>query len=601
MADSSYNRLTAHSLSHYTSKPAFLHDAPVVDQDGFLISATRAGGPYLCSLPATCDEIFRWGKRDEAPRVEVDVQAILRDSKINYRSVQVTGRVSKVDPEPTPVPTVLVHARRRSILEDWWGLSRKIHAYVKKQLPGFCVEIIEDAVDIESFCYPVLLSDTIVEKWPTIRQTILVELQNQLWDWTALECWRFGRDEKNILNNPVTVIVSVLKRADRSFDTNMQCIRDILAYFDEPNVDVLFMKDESKDYVLLPEHALSRNAQPGVSIGIRNSSAGSSTLGGVVEVRFPGSPRWNPYGLTCFHCIYPPEENRENFALTTEEEECLSKWKLSPVEFSDPMSQKLLQVDHPSQRDLDDTIRERTRCIKAIPNDDFKYMTHCINEAEKESKQPHFTKRAVNFYNSTMDRIDAFSAKLRPFERLRYTGEFYLGEVMAGSGLHRTKPASEIYRSRRDWALIKMAQDRVGDNKPSVVSGFKYCISPDLRFNSASPIHPGLTDFLFKVGRSTDLTRGVYSPLEQVRIARERDAEGEMALIATLEHAITSKGEARFAEAGDSGSFIFTRKGDVVGMVMGGFERKNTVYFTPIQDVLDDIREVTGAEAVRLM
>lgn len=62
-----------------------------------------------------------------------------------------------------------------------------------------------------------------------------------------------------------------------------------------------------------------------------------------------------------------------------------------------------------------------------------------------------------------------------------------------------------------------------------------------------------------------------------------------------------STSDGTFAEPGDSGAFLFDRLGQVVGILIGGFKRKETVYFTPIENIFDDIKEVTGAIDVQIV
>ena len=43
-----------------------------------------------------------------------------------------------------------------------------------------------------------------------------------------------------------------------------------------------------------------------------------------------------------------------------------------------------------------------------------------------------------------------------------------------------------------------------------------------------------------------------------------------------------------------------TRYGGVIRRILGGFERKGTVYFAHIDNIFDDIKEVSRAEDVRI-
>lgn len=43
-----------------------------------------------------------------------------------------------------------------------------------------------------------------------------------------------------------------------------------------------------------------------------------------------------------------------------------------------------------------------------------------------------------------------------------------------------------------------------------------------------------------------------------------------------------------FAEPGDSGALVFDEEGNVLCLLVGGFERKDNAYVTHIQEVFDD-------------
>lgn len=62
---------------------------------------------------------------------------------------------------------------------------------------------------------------------------------------------------------------------------------------------------------------------------------------------------------------------------------------------------------------------------------------------------------------------------------------------------------------------------------------------------------------------------------------------------------VGSRGKS-FSEPGDSGSFVFTQEGVVIGMVFGGSAECSVTYVTPIQAILDDIKAVTGALDARI-
>lgn len=106
---------------------------------------------------------------------------------------------------------------------------------------------------------------------------------------------------------------------------------------------------------------------------------------------------------------------------------------------------------------------------------------------------------------------------------------------------------------------------------------------------------------LFKSGRSTSITKAKFSELESVLITREPDpVHGGTRLVTTWEYAFASISNRPFAEPGDTGAFVFTGLGGVVGLLWGGAERNDTGYVTPIEAIFDDIKRVTGAVEIRI-
>lgn len=78
---------------------------------------------------------------------------------------------------------------------------------------------------------------------------------------------------------------------------------------------------------LAADAACQQEAQAGVSIGLESTESGTGTLGSFVELHFQDDGKWEKFGITCFHCVYPR-----------------SRWKLSDEQnagmspFSPPFS-----------------------------------------------------------------------------------------------------------------------------------------------------------------------------------------------------------------------------------------------------------------------
>lgn len=314
-ASSTFTRASAHALNFYSassqSSPFSGHSD--VDRDGYLHAEHRAGGPYLCSLPAlTVDLSPEHLRRPNNEQVVRTAVRILSEENIPFMDVSLVGRRSQVDPEPVPVPTVLIitnHPARDT--------AKRLRREVAALFPHICVEMIGEIHLLPIRCFPVEESHPIFPRWVPICEEILRKCD--ISEWVSVECWRWGVRE-SATENPVTVLVSVINKTQNTFVTSMRWIRGILAQagIRRTDVDVLFHKSEIQRCIanpILNREASTLPAHPGMSIGIRNSSAGSSTLGGLVQLQFGKDQEWQTFGLTCFHCVYPPEQHRQSLNL----------------------------------------------------------------------------------------------------------------------------------------------------------------------------------------------------------------------------------------------------------------------------------------------
>lgn len=241
-SESAVSRASAHALSYASSSSGGMLFSDVsmnIDADGFVWSSQRAGGPYLCSLPAyqqrATEANYIHSLRHE--HVGDNVGRILERSRINYAEIQITGRVSRVDPEPTPVPTVLVLVEGCSSSHIWRRAAREIHHYISTVCNGFSVEIIDMEIEIPPKCFPIRPTDSIFAKWDSIRSRILREFN--YFGWTALECWRFGRSS-DATQNPPTIIVSIRKESLRQHHTDCQRVKGILAQWGIRRCSVIY-------------------------------------------------------------------------------------------------------------------------------------------------------------------------------------------------------------------------------------------------------------------------------------------------------------------------------------------------------------------------
>lgn len=316
---STRSRVSAHALSFYTSlsAPSVLGERQEVDRRGFLKSESRAGGPVLCSIPARYEEIStRYDHHVAIRRNRVEIQnmveEILEGLRIEYMRVVVCGRRSKVQPEAEPIPTVLVVMPTPSIsqAQSWYNTAKEIHRKLDRRFRGISVELIERRLNRGFRCDPVHSTHSLYQKWERIVCSIL--RTSDVREWMIVECWHFGTESDPALN-PVTLIVSVQATSTSRFTTSARRIHGILTNNNEADVNVLFVKDQTTKLTenpTVPWQACNQYVQPGISLGIHNSCAESSTLGGLVQLKHKNDPIWHTYAMTCFHCVWPEPKYR---------------------------------------------------------------------------------------------------------------------------------------------------------------------------------------------------------------------------------------------------------------------------------------------------
>lgn len=398
------------------------------------------------------------------------ISGLLETQGMHHATVEILTRKSKVDPEHHGLPTVLILARRseQPVGQDWRAISRVVYAWMSKQFPGFNVEVLDEDEAQNPRCYPVVTTDSIYPKWEHISHAILQNLDVR--EWTSLQCYRYGI-HREPSRNPVTILVTVYYSAEGRFESSQDKIQAILASFGETTTAIVFLQDEFKNLTdfarpaELDDAAISEKALPGVSLGIRNSSAGSSTFGGYIELLFPGQP-WKQYGLTCFHCVYPPPGHRE--ALLRRD----GDGKPAPpvqgtlyITEYDTKAREILHVEQPSAYDLRANIDRLSRDIGSHESNQLKDLRRRIDLVDQGSDEFYVTDTERRSYRRQMRILDALQRSKALLQAFASSERYYLGHVVFGSGLHRTKRCrDDVLPSIRDWALIQVAPKRLGKN-----------------------------------------------------------------------------------------------------------------------------------------
>jgi hypothetical protein len=138
------------------------------------------------------------------------------------------------------------------------------------------------------------------------------------------------------------------------------------------------------------------------------------------------------------------------------------------------------------------------------------------------------------------------------------------------------------------------------------------------KFNVLSP-EMGEIGFLavdtrvFKVGRSSDETCGFVNPVGSTQLLGwKRGKQGNLKY--KFGHAWVvmdrakgddegkMRGSSFFSDKGDSGSAVFNEYGEFVGLLHGGtYPHRDMSYVTAAQDLVEDIKYITGAVEVTML
>ncbi|KAI2682138.1 hypothetical protein LCP963914a_6553 [Penicillium roqueforti] len=157
--------------------------------------------------------------------------------------------------------------------------------------------------------------------------------------------------------------------------------------------------------------------------------------------------------------------------------------------------------------------------------------------------------------------------------------------VWAASGL-RTRQGANGHRINCDWGLVEVPDDGLSSN-----------VTPRGHVLQGSPLPDKFDNLrLCLSGQRSGYSEGDYS-LKEAHVKHEM-IDGIKTSVPTVEHTVIASGTdlRLFARPGDSGSLVYTKRDHVVvGLPFAGREETLTANFTHIEDLIADIKEITGA------
>ncbi|OJJ43556.1 hypothetical protein ASPZODRAFT_2114065 [Penicilliopsis zonata CBS 506.65] len=555
--------------------------------ESFIDEELRAGGPFLCPLPATfrslSDQVSRYDDIFNDDGMREAVEAIIKEHGIQRKTWGVGLRRADWFPEDDPIVTLLIEATKTAVEDKWVELSKALRRFlIMRGFPDASVEIIDPRAMLPRFTHPLLRSDQLFPLWDQILSIILDSID--LTDITVISCWRYGVSSTTE-ENPPTIIVTVKRDSIRTWKPLREMIVSILDthYLDDVSVNIekgSVFQCISKADVRLPTSLWQQaKALPGVSLGNTLNTDSSGTFGGYIELQNKKG-EWVRFGLTCYHVALAADK-----ALDDKNKQVQGGWHIKGIEWENHSAKQILTLQQASYQDLHDEKEALQERIHEITNPEF-LESRAL--AAKGELFPPFKKvyehQEYNLHKeeTTLTQMDTLEERL-------------IGYTICASGFRRKLiPGSKDFM-HLDWALLMMDKQRMGTNRVDAYGAPRFSL-PDVTIGQ--PVQPEHGMPVYKMGRSTEWTMGIYNGLKAAYIDTINEKD-ETTQVSTHEAVVCGVKGREFADKGDSGSFVFTTNMRFVGMISAG-NGKGNGYITLASHLFEDIMASTGAVAARL-
>ncbi|KAL4786978.1 hypothetical protein BJX76DRAFT_354593 [Aspergillus varians] len=570
------------SLTRYKRTNRSSDDKELRSADGFEEEDLRAGGPNLCEPPCFSIHLAPHHALYDTLAIQQEhrhgIQALAGQNDITISDISFVGRKSRCDPTDTPpILTALLTVHRQNPTNRGWAqFARKVWNYLNAyKLGDISVEIVDQRFNKSPYIFPCKETDAIYPIWEAVCGRILAK--TDLNGIHSVGCHRIGNAQEPDSCMP-NILVAVSAKCHRNWNQVREAILSILMEFHLHTVGVIIRKDVSLlgSGVLSAKALQSRECTPevgfGCSLGPHGSQDDQGTLGGVIELKNPDSGQWVGFVIL--------------------------DWKRNGVRVGDKNATRLLPVDSPSQRDVQGGIDNLSELISEIRrNPTYERVERAIEQDEYVIGPDKGLWKAYGNQIRVLDRERGL------MQAYLNNNQHMLGSVFAGSGFREERALSVVPNINRlptvrDWALVKPTKGRsFGSNDFIKCSQLQGVERMDFLPHGESL---RAENTLCQMGRKTGETQGKYNGLKTARIAREYIG-GSWVEKATFEHTVVSNNRKDvFEMGGDSGAFVYTITGHVVGMCLGGPLHGEVGYFSHIHDILDDIQKVTGVKEIRL-
>ncbi|KAJ5087638.1 hypothetical protein N7456_011254 [Penicillium angulare] len=597
-------------------------DKGLMTRDGFHREDLRVGGPYLCSVPTRTILISRghpnFGIMDrqtiEGVEFSEAIKEILMKWGTDFHNFDIVGRQSIFNPENKPILTLLIYDNGGNARGCWLSCTRDLRKLLfARKLDHISVEIAHNWAFTCPETWPVLREDEVFKKWDTILAILLKRLN--LDGLRMISCLRRGRSSR-LQDCIPTVVIIVMPGLQLHWKSMREIVVRILDEHDLGTVAVEITRDVIESRGLENEskrgvsakillNSARRMTHPGQSIASSMELEISGTLTGFLQLLSAHSNErqtWHTVALTCFNAIVPPSEQ-----VPEKDKAALAEWQSKGISGTTAkgLHSKLLRVDHPakvSKAEEASKIKELLWKAKAHP------LYEVGREMEREGTLATLTETSRKAYCNTNRQVSKCESNLMALEQV-FSGNEFLGTVVLASGLKLKDIYTlkgEKYPTKLEWALISPNEHAESPDYRKVSNEILQDCFVDTEADAAqlADLH---MELVIIYGSRSGMSLGMVNTLKTANI-EARLQEGQVQTVVTIENTIvgasnghdTSVSFPPFWVHGDSGAIIVAyRTSAVVGMLFSGMRYNSISYFTRVDDLFADIKEVSGAKDVR--
>jgi hypothetical protein len=589
------------------------------------IEEYRISGPIYLPIPVEWDGSVgqRYLDAWEAG-LESDVHQILENRHIFLSAVNLEKRTTKhVRAGPRTADYIFVQITQPFRSGQWLLAANEILELCRRKgLDGLNIEIADLrglAPRISTIISPIL---PIVCEWDDLLPDIMEALKpNVGWLTIDLVNRRPGTDFGSLGKTSIvpTILITIQEDTKESYTTATDKIRSLLdPRFPDVTVEVIrgtldycvsteylgpaFDQHEDKPlqdedlYPVFGHHGdklWQDEGYMGASIQ-RVGSRSCGTLGCFIKLRYPNGA-CSIYGLTNFHVVMPHHEEykRHNYSTLT-----WIRKGLRP-DYGTPFP-----INMPSEIDLGHARKSHVQFVKGIEGDvaagipaHRQCQVYRALEVQGLNPEDSMSRGDVRLARHLMDELTASRARINAIDwRMK---NMRLGVVYAGSGIRRERSGQIM-----DWALIKVDSARVpAANKLPLKMNGAIMLSWQIDCIGS----PAPAQKVYKIGRRSNQTCGVVNPVQSTQLLAWEDRDGTLTYAVGAAWTVMNRqndelSNRYFSGKGDSGSAVFTQHGEFVGLLYARAEpERQTSYITSAQDLVEDIKHITGAIEVTML